>query len=70
MKRYGDNLPSGCLEASDNQSGKPKYLPGNCAVRQDMVAFLMPVGVPNKHKAWNIFSFFRVGQKKIKKRGG
>jgi len=70
MKRYGDNLPSSCLQEFENQNGKAvQYMHGNCAVRQDMVAFLMPVDVPNKHKAWNIFSFFRFGQKKTKGNG-
>ena len=67
MKRYGDNLPSNRPEEAENQNGKTvEYMNGNCAVRQDMVAFLMSTDVPNKSKTWNIFSFFRFGQKKIK----
>ena len=74
MKRYGDNLPSNHLEELDNNSGKTvQYLAGNCAVRQDMVAFLIPTDPPRKprkHKAWNIFFLFRFGQKKVKGSSG
>ena len=66
MKRYGDNLSSGYLEESEDQNERSKYIPGNCAVRQDMVAFLMTTNVPNKSKTRNIFSFFRLGHKKTK----
>jgi len=69
MKRYGDNLPSSCMEETESQDGKVSYLAGNCAVRQDMVAFLMPADVPtvhNKDRSRNIFSLFRFGEKKIK----
>ena len=70
MKRYGDNLPSNRLEEAENQNGKAvEYMNGNCAVRQDMVAFLMFTDTPKNHKTWNIFSFFRFGQKKIKENG-
>jgi hypothetical protein len=73
MKRYGDNLPSNPLDELENNSDKTvQYLAGNCAVRQDMVAFLIsadPPSKPRKHTAWNIFSFFRIGQKKIKENG-
>ena len=70
MKRYGDNLPSDHLEESESRNGKAvEYMNGNCAVRQDMVAFLMSTDAPNKSKTWNIFSFLRFGQKKIKENG-
>jgi len=75
MKRYGDNLPSNQLEElENNNSGKTvQYLAGNCAVRQDMVGFLMSADPPSSsknHKPWNFFSFFRFGRKKIKENGG
>ena len=74
MKRYGDNLPSNAQDELENNSGKAvQYLAGNCAVRQDMVGFLMPADPPTNsknHKSWNIFSFFRFGRKKIKENGG
>lgn len=73
MKRYGDNLPSNSLDELENNSDKMvQYLAGNCAVRQDMVAFLIsadPPSKPRKHKAWNIFSIFRIRQKKNKESG-
>jgi hypothetical protein len=73
MKRYGDNLPSNHSEELESTSGeKIQYLAGNCAVRQDMVSFLMPADSPHqprKRKAWNIFSFFKFGQKQIPKNG-
>lgn len=73
MKRYGDNLPSKTPEDLENNSDKTvQYLAGNCAVRQDMVAFLLSTDSPSKpanHKAWNIFSLFRIGQKRIKENG-
>jgi hypothetical protein len=70
MKRYGDNLPSSCLEETESQNGQPKYLAGNCAVRQDMTAFMMPTDTSNNHKAWNLFSFFRFGRKKTDSKNG
>ena len=70
MKRYGDNLPSDHLEESEKRNGKAvEYMNGNCAVRQDMVAFLMSTDVPNKSKTWNIFSFLRLDRKKVKGSG-
>jgi hypothetical protein len=73
MKRYGDNLESNSLDELEHTSNQTvQHLAGNCAVRQDMVAFLMPKdspGKPQKHKAWNIISLFRIGQKKIKGNG-
>ena len=69
MKRYGNNLPSSHLEESENESGENiQYLSGHCAVRQDMMSFLMPTDPPHepqKQKTWNIFSFFRFRQKHI-----
>lgn len=74
MKRYGDNLPSNPLDDLENNGDKTvQYLAGNCAVRQDMVAFLMttnPPSSPKKHKSWNIFSFLRIRKKKINENGG
>jgi hypothetical protein len=74
MKRYGDNLPIGILEELENSNKKTDlYLAGNCAVRQDMVSFLVPTDAISKSKKsrdWNIFSLFRFRQKKIKERGG
>ncbi len=64
MKRYGDNLPSDHAEEFENSSCKAQYMPAGCAVRQDMVAFMMPVDVPNNHKAWNIFSFSNLGKRR------
>ena len=65
MKRYGDNLPSNQLDASESESGEQThYLAGNCAVRQDMVSFLMPAEIPNEPKPRNIFSFFKLWKKK------
>jgi hypothetical protein len=69
MKQYGDNLPSSHLEESENQSSKPKYLAGNCAVRQDMVAFIIPKDETDNHKTWNFFSFLKFGQKKTEAKG-
>jgi hypothetical protein len=70
MKRYGDNLPSSSLEESEDKREKTKYIAGNCAVRQDMVSFLVPTAdTPNKRKGWNLFSLFRFGQKKTKEHG-
>ncbi|MBK9928084.1 MAG: hypothetical protein IPP66_22670 [Anaerolineales bacterium] len=70
MKRYGDNLPSSCMEETENQSGETKYLAGNCAVRQDMVAFIMPADASNNRKTWNLFSLFGFGRKKTNDKGG
>jgi hypothetical protein len=71
MKRYGDNLPSSAEAEIQNQHGKDaQFMPSGCAVRQDMVAFVMPAETPNKRKARNIFSFFKLGTKKTEERGG
>jgi hypothetical protein len=70
MKRYGDNLPSSHLEESENQNGKAvQYMQVGCAVRQDMVAFIMPADTPKKQKDRNLLSIFRFGQKKTKEHG-
>ena len=68
MKRYGDNLPSNRSEESDCQNGNDRYLAGNCAVRQDMVAFVMPTFVPNQNKKSkrNLFSLFNLRQERAK----
>jgi len=71
MKRYGDNLPSNRLEEAENQNGKAVgYMNGNCAVRQDMVAFLISTDTPKNRKTWNTFSFLRLDRKKVKGSGG
>ena len=71
MKRYGDNLPKSTDEELENQPGKnTQFIAGNCAVRQDMVAFLMPADIPNNRKPKNIFSFFKLEKKKIEEQSG
>jgi len=67
MKRYGNNLPSNIDREEDTWNGTcSQFMLTGCAVRQDMVGFLMPINSPNKHKTWNIFSFFKFRQKKFK----
>jgi hypothetical protein len=65
MKRYGDNLPSKCEdEIVNDHCGAVQVIRGSCAVRYEMLDFLMSAEPPKKQKTSNIFSFFKVGQKK------
>ncbi|MEP7136179.1 MAG: hypothetical protein ABI904_14730 [Chloroflexota bacterium] len=64
MKRYGDNLPNSTDEELENQPDKNiQFMRGNCAVRQDMVSFLMPADAPKKRKPLKIFSLFKAERK-------
>jgi len=74
MKRYGDNLPSSVdaeAELQNQHGNNIQYMPSGCAVRQDMVAFIMPTDIPirNKRKAPNFFFSFKLGAKKVEERG-
>ncbi len=71
MKRYGDNLPCSSLDEFEGQSCKDQYMLTGCAVRQDMVGFLMPTAeTSNNRKTWNLLSFFQFGRKKTGNKSG
>ena len=60
MRRYGNNLTSNTLDEIDTP-GKTKVqnLAGNCAVRQDMVAFLIPVDASVKRQPPKLLTFLK-----------
>lgn len=67
MKRYGDNLPSKCEDEIVNErGGAVQVIRGSCAVRYDMLDFILNTEPPKKRRSLNIFSFLKLGKKKTK----
>ena len=71
MKRYGDNLPSRCEDEIVNErGGAVQVIRGSCAVRYDMLDFILNTEPPKKRKSLNIFSFLKLGRKKTSENNG
>lgn len=65
MKRYGDNLPSKCEdEIVNDRGGAVQVIRGSCAVRYDMLDFILNTEPPKKQKTSSFFSFLKLGRKK------
>ena len=71
MKRYGDNLPSKCeVEIVNERGGAVQVIRGSCAVRYEMLDFILNTEPPKKQKTSNIFSFLKFGRKKNDENNG